>query len=58
MAALSSDFGYFSQRSMPKVHLNPLPLVVSRGNVRGGMVKPSFAGCITIGILKKAITNS
>ena len=55
IAALSSDFGHFSHLS--KVHLNPLPLVVGSGNVRGRFVDPSLAGCIgeAIGILTKAV---
>ena len=55
IAALSSDFGHFSHLS--KVHLNPLSLVVGSGNVRGGSVEPSLAGCIggAIAILTKAV---
>lgn len=55
IAALSSDFGHFSHLS--KVHLNPLPLVVGRGNIRSMVVKPSLARCISrvIASLTKAV---
>lgn len=41
IAALSSDFGYFGH--LFNVHLDPLPLVICIGYIRGLMVEPSFA---------------